>query len=94
LKDASEYFISMEMHKYALSCDLDACRLLSSQNTKPIQVLHAKKNGMLYKFKESYHTHAKGPTDYHLIKEADHSFLAEEALEKAITLTHQWFKQF
>ncbi len=86
--------LSPRMHAAAQSLDYAKCEALARRFSTPLQVLHAKKNGRLYKFKKSYHTHAAGPTDYHLIAEADHCFLDEIALKKAIQHTHNWFKKF
>lgn len=94
MKGSFEFIISKAMNDAAIRMDMKYCQSLSKRVTLPLQVLHAKKNGILYKFKESYHTHAHGPTDYHLIAEADHSFLDETALKKAVEYTHQWFKRF
>ncbi len=94
LTGAIDCLISKTMHREALSLTMERCRDLSETFDKPLQVIGAKKDGMLYKFKESYHTHAQGPTDYHLIVKADHSFLDEDALKETVQYTHNWFKKF
>ena len=90
----ADVLMSADMYKDAMSFDINACRELSARVTVPLQVLHAKKDGILYKFKESYHSYAKGPTDYHLIARADHQFLDETAMAEAVQYTHQWFSRF
>jgi pimeloyl-ACP methyl ester carboxylesterase len=94
LQGGTDTVLSPLMLKQALALDFEACRKLSTRFAQPLQVLHAKKNGMLYKFGESYHTSAKGPTDYHLLAEADHSFQAEAAQTKAVEMTDKWFRKF
>lgn len=93
LTGAVDCLISETMHHEALSLTTERCRDLSALFEKPLQVIHAKKS-FLYKFKESYHTHAQGPTDYHLITKADHCFLDEDALKETVQYTHNWFKKF
>jgi alpha-beta hydrolase superfamily lysophospholipase len=90
-----EFLLAKEMVQQALSLDKPACQKLAQKFSTPLQVLHAGAPGQfLHKLGESFHTHASGPTDYHLIKEADHSFLSEAAQKKAVALTARWFEKF
>lgn len=91
---SADVLLSTRMHNEARSLDMKRCRDLSAAFTCPIQVIHAGKGSFLYKFKETYHTNASGPTDYHLVKKADHMFIDDEPLDEAIRHTHNWFKKF
>lgn len=64
---------------------------LSNKCTAPLQVIYAE---YWAKYGESFHTHAKGPTDERTILESKHAFYEEGAIEPLLNYTREWFDKF
>jgi hypothetical protein len=79
------------------SRQLDEARMIAfaAACTTPLQVLHASGGYWLERYgATSYHTHAKGPTDYAVIDGTAHCFYEQGTTQKLLSAVQSWFDQF
>lgn len=71
--------------------DREKAIALAKKCKAPLQVIYA---AYWAKEGESFHTHAKGPTDEKTILSSKHSFFEEGSTEPLLRYTRKWFDQF
>lgn len=100
---AGQYYLSLNSATRVLGKDFidEAQRFdhahavaLSKKCKIPLQVIYANKNALWINYKESFHTHAKGPTDERVISKSQHAFFEEGSTEPLLRYTRNWFDQF